>query len=217
MQQKIILHNSISLDGSITNFEVNMELHYKIAARYIPDAHLIGSNTIETGIKLYGNNPSELKKDFNKPIRNKDLPYWVIIDTEGKLINHLHEIRRFEFCRDVIILVSKETKNDYIEYLKLRNYDYHIVGGKKVDIKKSLKLLKTKYNVNIIITDTGRILGNILLQNDFVSEISLLIHPVIVGDGAYNIFSDKLKSINLELVNKETLFNNYIWVVYKIK
>ncbi|MCK5300554.1 MAG: dihydrofolate reductase family protein [Thermoplasmatales archaeon] len=217
MQQNIILHNSISLDGSLTNFEVNMELHYKIAAKYKPDAHLIGSNTIESGIKLYGNNSSELKKDFNKPKRNKDLPYWIIIDTKGKLINHLHEIRRFEFCRDVIILISKETKNDYIEYLKLRNYDYHVVGGKKVIIKKSLKLLKTKYNIDKILTDTGRILGNILLQKDFVSEISLLIHPIIVGDNVYTIFSDMLKSIDLELLKKEILHNNYIWVVYKIK
>ena len=71
-------------------FLMNMELHYQIAGKYKPDAHLIGSNTIETGIKLYGNSPPEKKKDFQKPERNEDLPYWIIIDTKGKLINHLH-------------------------------------------------------------------------------------------------------------------------------
>jgi 2,5-diamino-6-(ribosylamino)-4(3H)-pyrimidinone 5'-phosphate reductase len=194
-----------------------MELHYQIAGKYKPDAHLIGSNTIETGIKLYGNSPPEKKKDFQKPERNEDLPYWIIIDTEGKLINHLHEIRRFEFCKDIIILISKETKINYIEYLKLRNYKYHIVGDKKVDLKKSLELLKIKYNIQKILTDTGRILGNILLKKGFVNEISLLIHPIIVGNNGYNIFSNTNKSVELILVKNEVMKNDYIWIIYKIK
>jgi 2,5-diamino-6-(ribosylamino)-4(3H)-pyrimidinone 5'-phosphate reductase len=53
MLPKVIVHNSISLDGSLTNFEPNMELHYQIAGSYKPDANLIGSNTVKTGLKLY--------------------------------------------------------------------------------------------------------------------------------------------------------------------
>ena len=40
---KLIMHNSISLDGSFTDFEVNMGLHYQIASTYKADASLIGS------------------------------------------------------------------------------------------------------------------------------------------------------------------------------
>jgi hypothetical protein len=43
---KVIIHNSVSLDGSLTDFEPNMGLHYQIAGNYPPDAHLIGSNTV---------------------------------------------------------------------------------------------------------------------------------------------------------------------------
>ena len=85
MIPKIILHNSISLDGSLINFDVNMELHYQIASKYNPDAHLIGSNTIKTGIEMYGSTPPEEKKDYNKPDRDDNLPYWIIIDTKGML------------------------------------------------------------------------------------------------------------------------------------
>jgi 2,5-diamino-6-(ribosylamino)-4(3H)-pyrimidinone 5'-phosphate reductase len=215
MIPNIILHNSISLDGSLTNFEVDMELHYQIAGNYKPDAHLIGSNTIISGIKNYGISQKEEKKDYIKPKRNKNLPYWVIIDTEGKLINHLHKIRRFELCKDVIILVSKYTKNDYLHYLESRNYDYYIIGNKKIHIKKSLELLKNKYQIKIILTDTGRILGNLLLQKGYVKEISLLIHPIIVGNKGYNIFSDLSKKINLKLYKKQILKNKYLWIIYK--
>ena len=54
MLPKIILHNSVSLDGSLTNFGPNMELHYQIAGKYNVDAHLIGSNTVIVGVELYG-------------------------------------------------------------------------------------------------------------------------------------------------------------------
>jgi 2,5-diamino-6-(ribosylamino)-4(3H)-pyrimidinone 5'-phosphate reductase len=59
MLPNVILHNSISLDGSLTNFEVNMILHYEIAGRYKPDAHLIGSNTIKIGITSTQSNSQE--------------------------------------------------------------------------------------------------------------------------------------------------------------
>jgi len=62
---KVIIHNSTSLDGSLTNFEPNMKLHYQLAGSYKPSAHLIGSNTIKVGVELYENGvPPEEEKDF---------------------------------------------------------------------------------------------------------------------------------------------------------
>ncbi len=215
---KIILHNSISIDGSLTNFEPNMELHYKIAGDYKPDAHLIGSNTIKSGIELYGKDiPIEEQKDYQKQERIKNIPYWVIIDTKGQLEGLLHICRRFEFCKDVIILISEKTPKNYVNYLKERNYEYHIVGKNQANLKKTLQLLLTRYQVKIILTDTGRILGNLLLNKGFVSEISLLVHPIIVGIKSYNIFSDIDKDFKLKLVKKEILKDDFIWVVYTIK
>ena len=215
MIPNIILHNSISLDGSLTNFDVNMELNYQIAGEYKPDAHLIGSNTIKIGIELYGNASPEEKNDFIKPERDSKLPYWVILDTKGKLKNHLHEVRRFEFCKDVIILISKVTPKDYIHYLKERNYDNHVVGSSQDDLEKALELLAKNYNLKTILTDTGKILGNILINRGLVKEISLLIHPVIVGKNAYTIFSNINPNIKLKLLKNEILNEGYIWSVYK--
>ena len=218
MLPKIIIHNSISIDGSLTNFEPNMDLHYQIAGKYKPDAHLIGSNTIKEGVELYGNDvPQEEKKDFEKQQRNESLPYWVIIDTYGHLKGLLHTCRRFEFCKDVIVLVSEKTPKTYVRHLKERNYNYHIVEKDYVNLKKALELLSNKYQIKTILTDTGRILGNLLLNQGFVSEISLLIHPVIVGNKSYNMFSDIDTNLKLKLFKKETLEKQYIWLVYKVE
>jgi len=213
---KIVIHNSISLDGSLTNFEPNTGLHYQIAGNYRPDVHLIGSNTIKAGIELYGNGvPLEEKTDFEKPKRNKNFPYWVVVDTKGKLRGLLHTCRRFEFCRDVIVLVSEKTPKAYLQYLKQRNYDHHIVGKNHVDLKKAILLLSDKYKAKTILTDTGRILSNILLSKGFVDEISLLVHPIIVGNNSYNMFSDMAKSQSLKLIECEILEKQYTWLVYK--
>ena len=218
MLPKIIIHNSISIDGSLTNFEPNIGLHYQIAGKYKPDAHLIGSNTIKEGVKLYGNDVlQEEKKDFEKQQRNEGLPYWVIIDTHGHLKGLLHTCRRFEFCKDVIVLASEKTPKTYLNHLNERNYDYHIVGKDYVNLKKALELLSNKYKVKTILTDTGRILDNLLLNQGFVSEISLLIHPIIVGNKSYNMFSDIDTNLKLKLFKKETLEKQYILLVYKVE
>jgi len=218
MLPKIIIHNSISIDGSLTNFEPNMGLHYQIAGKYKPDVHLIGSNTIKEGVELYGNDVlQEEKKDFEKQQRNEGLPYWVIIDTHGHLKGLLHTCRRFEFCKDIIVLVSEKTPKTYLNHLKERNYDYYIVGKNQMNLKKAVSLLLNKYQAKTILTDTGKILGNILINKGLASEISLLIHPIIVGNKSYNMFSNINKNLKLKLIKKEILENNFIWLVYKIK
>lgn len=218
MLPKVIIHNSISLDGSLTNFDPNMGLHYWIAGKYKPDAHLIGSTTIKVGIDLYSDGAQlEGEEDFKKPKREKHLPYWVIPDTNGSLEGLLHTCRSFELCKEVIVLISEETPKKYIQYLKERNYDYHIMGKNHVDLEKSLTLLFEKYKIKTVLTDTGKVLGNLLLNKGLVSEVSLLIHPIVVGNEAYNMFSDVNSDIQLKLKTQETLNDEYVWLTYKVK
>lgn len=217
MLPKVIIHNSLSIDSSLTNFEPNMDLHYQIAGNYKPEAHLIGSNTAKIGVTLFCDGiPKEEKEDFQKPQRCNTLPYWVMIDTKGALKGILHIARRFEFSRDVIVLISEKTPKEYVQYLKERNYDYCIAGKDHVDLKTALEILAKDYAVKTVLTDTGRILNNLLLNEGLVSEISLLIHPLIVGKNAYPLFSEVNKTLNLTLQKKETFDNGFVWLVYKV-
>jgi 2,5-diamino-6-(ribosylamino)-4(3H)-pyrimidinone 5'-phosphate reductase len=175
---------------------------------------LIGSNTVKVGSELYGGPvPPEQKIDFTKPERSVTLPYWVIPDTKGILKGLLHTCRRFEFCRDVIVLLSEETPTEYVKHLEERNYDFHIIGKRHVDLKRAFKLLSENYEIQTILADTGRILGNLLLNQGLVSEISLLIHPVLVGTKSYNMFSGA-SNLKLKLCRNEILDDDYVWLVY---
>jgi 2,5-diamino-6-(ribosylamino)-4(3H)-pyrimidinone 5'-phosphate reductase len=128
----------------------------------------------------------------------------------------LHILRRSEYCKDVIVLISKKTSKQYIEYLRERNYDYFVVGEDKCNLKRSLELLYEKYNAKTILTDTGSILSNLLIEQGLVSEISLLIHSVVVGKKAYNMFAHLDEKLKLELVKKESFEKGYVWNLYQI-
>ena len=215
---KVILHSSISLDGSVTGFDVDMKKHYQIVGSYKADIHLIGSNTVKAGINMFCPQiPEEEQSDFVKPKRNKNLPLWVIPDTKGTLKGLHHVYRRFDLCRDIVVLVSRQTPKNYLNYLKDRNYDHYIVGNNHVDYKESLKLLVKQYNAKTILTDTGKILNCILINEGLVDEISLLVHPVIVGKEQYTLFSKVNRNTKIELVNTKKLSGNKIWLTYKIK
>jgi 2,5-diamino-6-(ribosylamino)-4(3H)-pyrimidinone 5'-phosphate reductase len=215
MLPKVIVHNSISIDGSLLNFEVNMPLHYQIAGGFKADMHLVGSNTVKVGIDLFLKEiPRETEFDYKKPDKNGIL--WAVPDTTGKLNGLLHVIRQSEYCKDVVILISEKTPKEYVIYLKERNYDNYIVGGDKCNLKRALELLNKKYYAKKILTDTGSILSNLLIKQGLVSEISLLVHPVIVGKKSYNMFGNIEENLKLELVKKESFGKGYVWNLFQI-
>lgn len=217
MNQRLIIHNSVSLDCSLTGFMPDMELHYRLAAYFNPDVHLIGSETIIKGIELFGGAiPAEEENDFNPPVRSAEFPWWVIVDSGGKLEGVLHTCRRFEYCRDVIVLISKTTPEKYKSYLKERNYRYLVTGKEKVDLKIAFRHLRKEFNVEVILTDTGKVLGNILLNKGMASEISLVYNPVIIGGKCYSMFSDINKNIKMKLAKTEVFPNGCIWMVYSL-
>jgi 2,5-diamino-6-(ribosylamino)-4(3H)-pyrimidinone 5'-phosphate reductase len=213
---KVIIHNSVSLDGSLTNFEVNLPLHYQIAGGFGADMHLVGSTTARTGMELFLTEiPEETDSDLRKPDRGGIL--WAIPDSGGKLQGLLHVFRQSDYCRDVVILVSRTTPGEYIRYLEERRYDHFVVGEDKCDLKLSLELLQETYRVTTILTDTGSVLSNLLIRQGLVAEISLLVHPEIVGAQSYNMFRHLDHPLDLNLVKKEFFEGGYLWLLYTLE
>lgn len=186
---EVIMHNSVSLDGKITGFEADMGLHYGIVGSYSADVYCAGSITARTGIFLHASAvPVETPDDLRKPKRGPDMSYWVIPDTRGVLKGLLHVLRRFEYCRDVIILVSERTGADYVEYLHERDYDAIVCGEDRADYGRAFGILAERYGVKRILVDSGPTLGGVLLGSGLVDEISLLVHPVLAGRRAPGLF-----------------------------
>jgi 2,5-diamino-6-(ribosylamino)-4(3H)-pyrimidinone 5'-phosphate reductase len=220
MLPKVVIHNSVSLDGSTTGFNANLEVHYGIMGSYEPDAMIVGSNTAKTGTEFFCQKiPPEEESDFKKPEIQPDdtRAYWMIADSKGILEGLMHVFRRSEYSKDVIVLVSEKTPEPYINYLKERNYDFIRAGADRVDIKQALEIANERYGFKLVVSDSGGILNSILLEKGLVEEISLVLTPEIVGKNGTNLFRGIEKSgIQLELVRNEIVEKKYVHLVYRV-
>jgi 2,5-diamino-6-(ribosylamino)-4(3H)-pyrimidinone 5'-phosphate reductase len=220
MIPKLVIHNSISIDGSTTGFDANIEVHYKILSSYQPDAIIVGSNTAKTGTQFFCEKiPPEEESDFMKPEIQPDDPraYWLIADSKGILEGLMHVFRRSEFGKDVIVLVSEKTPEAYINYLKERNYDFIQTGADRVNIRQALEIANEKYGFELVVSDSGGILNSILLEHGLVEEISLILNPEIVGKNGANLFRTLEKSgIRLELLRNEIVEKKYVHLIYRV-
>ena len=98
--RKVIIHNSVSLDGSIRGFDVDMQAHYAIAGNYKADVHLIGSNTAITGIQTFCPEiPKEEPGDFQKPNETASSPY-------GSFQTQPENCTAFSMCTEDLICVG---------------------------------------------------------------------------------------------------------------
>jgi 2,5-diamino-6-(ribosylamino)-4(3H)-pyrimidinone 5'-phosphate reductase len=217
MLPKIIIHNTISLDGSYTEIAADMDLHYSIAAAFGAQAYLAGSNTVKSAtVKI----PAEKKSDFHKPEINKNdpRPYWIIADSRGQLEGMLHFFRRMVFIKDIIVLVSEKTPKKYLQYLVERDYDIIYSGKDHADLSDAFQALRKNYGIKKIIADTGGMLDCVLLNQGLANEINLLIAPEINSHDKIKLFDfiSENNHIELKLMNVFRHPKGFTQLHYKI-
>jgi 2,5-diamino-6-(ribosylamino)-4(3H)-pyrimidinone 5'-phosphate reductase len=108
-------------------------------------------------------------------------PLLVIPDSRGRLRHILPLLRHEPYWRDMVILASGKTPKSYMEYLHKRNIKHIIAGEDYVNYSRALEELSVHYNVKVIRVDSGGTLNGALLRAGLVNEVSLLIHPCLVG------------------------------------
>lgn len=219
---QIIMHNQMSLDGAVTGFQVDLGTYYQIMNSYQATMYLLGSNTALSGIEMFAKrNPEEKAEDFNQPapVNDDHRPFWVIPDSEGKLQGLLHIYRNNQHCRDAIILLTKNSPEEYISYLDERNYRYIVAGETKVDFKAAVEQLKQMIPFEKMITDNGGILSSILFDQAMIDQVSLMISPTLTDKKNTRLFRNlKLgkRVIKLKPLKADILPNNDILLLYDV-
>jgi 2,5-diamino-6-(ribosylamino)-4(3H)-pyrimidinone 5'-phosphate reductase len=222
MLPKVIIYNAVSLDGRITGFNADTELYYDLASEWNVDAVLMGSNTLLTGFDTEaGEFREEGEYQVQDVVKNDERPLLVVPDSDGK-IRIWKEINEMPFIRDVLVLCSRSTPQEYLDFLDKSNIKYMIIGYDKVNLGAALEELNIQFGVKSLRVDSGGVLNGVLLKDDLVDEICLLIHPVMVGGIISNsIYTDPDLSVNsgvldLKLLKMEKLKNEIIFLHYRI-
>jgi 2,5-diamino-6-(ribosylamino)-4(3H)-pyrimidinone 5'-phosphate reductase len=109
----VILSNAVSPNGSLTGFPVDYGVYYPLMLSYKPDAVLVGADTVLAApVKI----PLEQESDrLRRPSEQGETrPWWVIVDSRGRLPSILHFFRRMEYVREIIVArIRKDTAGIY--------------------------------------------------------------------------------------------------------
>jgi len=219
MLPRVVLHNAISLDGKNEGFEPDLGQYYGLAGSFCFDVHLAGSNTIVKQAAML-QDESEDDKPFERDPKDTR-PLLVVPDSRGR-IRRWSGLRKAGFWRDVVVLCSQATPTNYQEYLKERHIDFIIKGTERVDMGPALEELHARYGATTVLLDGGGTLNGVLLGAGLVDELSLLVHPCLVGGKTprpfVNVpdFEAVGKPIELELGHVEKLEGGTLWLRYKV-
>ena len=220
MLPRVILHNAVSVDGRFDWFTPDIGQFYELISTWNEDATLVGADTIlMSGEEI----PEEGEEAFEPPhIDPEDTrPLLAIPDSRGR-VRAWHFLRQSGYWRDVVALCSRSTPKEYLDYLEKRHIDCIIAGNDHVDLRLALEELDARYGVKVVRVDSGGTLNGVLLRAGLVDEISVLIHPSLVGGTTpRSLFRapDLTSSggvIGLKLTHVEELKGGVVWLRYEV-
>jgi 2,5-diamino-6-(ribosylamino)-4(3H)-pyrimidinone 5'-phosphate reductase len=224
MLPKVIVYNAVSLDGRTTGFNADSELYYELASKLNVDAVLMGSETVLTGFEaqpFQGFNENGVDFKPRKVDPADERPLLAVPDSRGQ-IRIWSRVLEMPYIRDVLVLCSRSTPQEYLDFLDEHYIKYMIIGYQKVDLGFALEELNTQFGVKSVRVDSGGVLNGVLLRENLVDEIHVLIHPELVGGTspssiyqAPDLESDEV-TIPVFLMDIEKLEDDKVLLRYRI-
>jgi 2,5-diamino-6-(ribosylamino)-4(3H)-pyrimidinone 5'-phosphate reductase len=221
MLPRLIVHNAVSLDGRIEGFPADVGLYYELTERWKVDAHLAGCDTIlQMEAEIPDVDDSVIEPP--SPADSSDTrPLLVVPDSRGRL-RRWRGIRQMPYWRGAVALCSRSTPQEYLENLIKWHVPYLVAGEDYVDLGAALELLNLHFGVRTVHVDSGGTLSGVLLRAGLVDEVSVLIHPQLVGGVGPRPFfraphlGGSRGVIPLHLTHLERMRDDIVWLRYQV-
>jgi 2,5-diamino-6-(ribosylamino)-4(3H)-pyrimidinone 5'-phosphate reductase len=222
MLPKVIIFDNISLDGRIDGFDIDNELYYQQASEWSLDAVLMSSNALLKRFQLKDgdlNEETEFKLDDTNENDNK--PLLIVPDNRGN-IRIWEKVLKTPFFRDILVLCSRSTPQEYLDFLEESYIKYMVIGYDEVNLGTALEELNVQFGIKNLRVESGGKLNGLLLRDDLVDEVCVLIYPNLVGgkssDSIYIApdLNSKEETLDLKLLKMEKLKNEIILLHYRI-
>ncbi len=223
---RVILHAAVSADGRIDGHVPDIDLYYGLAAKFEEDATLGGSETLlrapgqGTDADVAAAGPDSDAAPAAAGAAD-ERPLLVVVDSRGRVRN-LAWWRSQPYWRDVVVLASRTTPRDYLDYLKSLGIEAIVHGDDKTDLRAGLEALAFRYGVRTVRVDSGGTLNGVLLRQGLADEFSLLVSPALVGGTSPRSsfrapdLEGPAGAIPLRLVHMEKFDGGSVWLRYEI-
>lgn len=199
MRPHVVAQLAVSIDGATTGFEADQARFYALATLWQEDVTLVGADTILA--------QQSAVRAAARPGPREAGPLLAVVDSRHR-VHDLEALRDLGYWSDVVGLYSDQTPARPLD----SNIGELITGYDRVDLAESLELLYRRGALVVRVDSGGTLLGA-MLELGLVDELSLLIHPVVVGNGSrwQGAFNGRL---DLKLANTEVFTGGITWLRY---
>ena len=224
----IICHMTVSLDGKVTgehlvrsNHSPASEVYYETNRNYKADAYACGRVTME-GSFTGGWYPD--LSEFEPACSPMD---YLVNEVTGFYAVAFDPHGRLGWKSDRIIDVDKDPGYDkaqiievlthdidlrYLTYLQSMEIPYIFAGDTEIDMEEALFKLRSYFGIKTLLLEGGSILNGAFQRAGVIDELSLVVDPVIGGEGKPLCMDSKVEEYRLvDLKNH----NGILWLNYK--
>lgn len=233
MKPRVILHNAVSADGRVDWFPADIALFYELAATWHEDATLAGSGTIlaagggaETppaGEGSAGAGPAAVPAAPAAGAAEPDRrPILAVVDSRGQ-VRGWRTLLAAGYWRTGVALCSAATPSGHLAWLDGHGIEHVTTGADRVDLAAALDELAARWGVKTVRVDSGGTLNGELLRLGLVDEVSLLVHPHLVGGSSpASMFraADLVHEVGvmqLDLLHSRKVKQGIVWLRYAVK
>lgn len=187
-------------------------------------AWMVGRVTMEMFAESKNTQLSTINKnideaDFFAPFSGEHFLF--ALDTKG-ILRWKENTIKFDNVKEklhLVIVVTKKTSKDYLNYLQEKNISYLIAGDEEVNFIELLKKIKEKFKVDKLLLEGGGLINGSMMSEGLIDEISLLLCPIVINrTTAPSVFERKIqeevttkkyKLVEFKKIEKDTLWLRY--------
>lgn len=227
----VVCHMTISLDGKVTGEHLSRDSHsrasevyYEINRNYKADGFACGRVTMEgsftggwypdlTGYPEVQPDPVWMDCMFD----DMEPPYAVAFDPHGRLGWKTNRIvdpdgdPGYDKAR-IIEVLTEQADPRYLSYLEEMEIPYIFAGETEIDVEFALFKLKNVVGMQTLLLEGGSILNGAFQREGLIDELSLVVDPVIGGEGKPLCMDSRVEEYRLEAVKND---NGILWMHYR--
>lgn len=209
------------IDCAMTENLPGVEEYYQILSELNFDATISGRVTAETEIAEQGKFITKTNNKVNKEIISKKANakkhYEIIIDTKGSLLWKNNK----EYDEHMLIIMSEQVTQDYLQYLDEKGISYIVTGSTKVNLARAMEILKDDFNIQNVGVVGGSKINTAFLDLGLLDEVIVLIGAGIDGRKMFpTVFENdnpKRPLISLKLKEVKAFNTGSVLIKYKTK
>jgi 2,5-diamino-6-(ribosylamino)-4(3H)-pyrimidinone 5'-phosphate reductase len=216
MRPRVVVHNSVSIDGAVAGFDLDPASHYAALGELETNAFLVDAAVALDGVGDAVPEESEADRAPRTVDPADARATWFVVDPAGALEGKLHVVRRYQL-KDVVVLGAASTPASYRAWLAARHYRFHEAGTHAIDLPNALAIVRAEYGVERIVTDVGPAMVPALFTAGVVDELSLLVFPTVVGGTADRLFQRIAAAVTLDLEDAWALESGAIHLRWAVR